>query len=191
MQQLIRDAPCSSGGICAFSGRVSVAVNHISAIYFIAFLPWQRIWLQIITLQLSKSTYEHRVSSWPLDKSPVFTVATRLLIADVLGFFSMQLVFLPVITICLPLQAHCVCTPVINKVIFPCRLQRGAVFLGNIVKSVQVEMLRSLPACPELCPRYRHCLNMHSSFWLWAAAQSQSTNRAKRAKLAYKLTCNV
>lgn len=37
MQRLIRDAPCSSGGICAFSGRVSVAVNHISAIYFISY----------------------------------------------------------------------------------------------------------------------------------------------------------
>lgn len=65
----------------------SVAVNHISAIYFITFLPWQRICLQIFTLQLSKSTYEHWVSSWPLDKSPVFTVATCLLIADYFFFF--------------------------------------------------------------------------------------------------------
>lgn len=162
MQRLIKDAPCSSGGICAFSGRVSVAVNHISAIYFIASLPWQRIWLQIFTLQLSKSSYEHRVSSWPLDKSPVFTVATCLFISDSFFFYLFYVTSFSFSDHHLFAISGTVCTPVINKVVFPCRMQRGAVFLGNILNSVQVETLKSqLPACPELCPPYRHCLNMH------------------------------
>lgn len=149
-----KDAPCSSGGIYACNGRESIAVNQINAICFVTCLLWQRIWPQIFTLQLFKSTYQHWVSFWPWDRSLVFIVATCPLISD--SFFLCNLFFfLWSPGICCFRNALLAALPVINNAIFLCRMQRGAVFLDTVLNLKILDLSACLSwALPSLLSKY-------------------------------------
>lgn len=114
--------------------------------------------MSLSILQLSKSTYQHQVNFWPLDKSPVFTVATCLLISDSFFFFYNLFCFLWSPFVCHFRNALFAALPVINKALFPCRMQRGTLFLGTVlnlnaggnVKDSSACLSRALPSLPSL-----------------------------------------